>query len=200
MKKAGLCLLPPADIADDSPHDDGILIPVELGAPDDGNPARFVIDERTELGRELLIVLERGSDLVAVRLDSANRTVVVAATAASERVGRFSPDGRFIAYASNESGRDEVYVVAFPSVTGRRQVSPDGGRLPRWSRTSGELFYWKGSTLMAARVSTTGEFRREVPTALFTMEDADPTYSRWDVSADGKRFLIAGKNPDAPAR
>jgi len=143
---------------------------------------------------------ERGSDQVAMRLDSVARAVTVAATPAAEQSGRFSPDGRWVAYHSDESGRNEVYVVAFPSADGRRQVSTDGGRFPRWSRTSGELFYWRDSTLMSVRVSTADAFRRETPIPLFTMGDADPTYSKWDVSADGRRFLIAGRNPDAPAR
>jgi serine/threonine-protein kinase len=142
---------------------------------------------------------ERATDVIAVRLDSA-RALTVVATAASELSARFSPDGRWIAYHSDESGRNEVYVVAFPSADARRQVSVDGGRLPRWSASSRELFFWRDSTLMAARVSTAGGFRREVPIPLFTMEDADPDYSRWDASADGRRFLVAGRNPDAPAR
>ena len=112
----------------------------------------------------------------------------------------FSPDGKWIAFHSNESGRDEIHVVSFPVADVRRQVSVAGGRYPRWSRTSGELFYWQDNTLMAARVNTAGGFRRELPTALFTMTDADPGYERWDVAADGRRFLIAAKNPDAPAR
>ena len=53
---------------------------------------------------------------------------------------------------------------------------------------------------MAVRVSTAGAFQRDAPTPLFTMDDEDATYSRWDASADGRRFLIAGRNPDAPAR
>jgi serine/threonine-protein kinase len=143
---------------------------------------------------------ERDSDLIAVRLDSVQRRIVVAQTHASENSGRFSPDGRWIAYESDESGRDEVYVVEFPGVDARRQVSIEGGQLPRWSQTSGELFYWRDSTLMSVRVSTTGGFRREAPVPLFTMADADPSYSRWDAASDGKRFLIAAANPAAPAR
>jgi hypothetical protein len=53
---------------------------------------------------------------------------------------------------------------------------------------------------MAMRVSTTGSFGRADATPLFTMDDADPTYGRWDASADGQRFLIAGRNPGAPTR
>jgi Tol biopolymer transport system component len=143
---------------------------------------------------------ERRSDLIAVRIDSVGRRVAVAETPAVEHSGRFSPDGRWVAYNSNESGRDEVYVVSFPAADVRRQVSTDGGRFPRWSRTGGELFYWRDSTLMAARVTTAGDFQRGQLTPLFTMGDADPAYERWDVATDGRRFLIAGHNPATPAR
>jgi Tol biopolymer transport system component len=143
---------------------------------------------------------ERQSDMVAVQLAPGNREVAVAVTPAREQSGRFSPDGKWVAYQSDESGRDEVYVASFPSADRRRQVSTDGGRFPRWSRTGGELFYWRDSTLMAMRVSTTGSFGRADATPLFTMDDADPTYGRWDASADGQRFLIAGRNPGAPTR
>jgi len=121
-------------------------------------------------------------------------------TPAAEPSGRFSPDGKWVAYQSDESGRDEVYVASFPSADRRRQISTDGGRFPRWSRTGGELFYWRDSTLMAMRLSTTSSFGREGATPLYTMADADPSYSRWDASADGQRFLIGGRNPEAPAR
>ena len=143
---------------------------------------------------------ERRADLIAIRLDSVGRRVAVAETPAVEHSGRFSPDGRWVAYHSNESGRDEVYVVSFPPADVRRQVSTDGGRFPRWSRTGGELLYWRDSTLMAARVTTAGDFQRGQLTPLFTMGDADPAYERWDVAADGRRFLIAGRNPATPAR
>jgi hypothetical protein len=143
---------------------------------------------------------ERRSDLVAVQLAPGNREVAVAATPAREPTGRFSPDGKWVAYQSDESGRDEVYVASFPSAERRRQVSADGGRFPRWSRTGGELLYWRDSTLMAMRVSTTGSFGREVATPLLTRDDADLGFGRWDTSADGQRFVIGGRNPDAPAR
>ena len=126
--------------------------------------------------------------------------MTAAQSRAVEQSPRFSPDGRWIVYDSNESGHNEVYVVSFPSTDARRQISINGGRLPRWSRKSREVFFWQDSTLMVASVVTDGAFRRGTPTALFTMSDADPSYSRWDASADGQRFLIAGRSPDAPAR
>ena len=143
---------------------------------------------------------ERRSDLIAIRLDSGNKQVPIAQTPAVEHSGRFSPDGRWVAYHSNESGRDEVYVVSFPATGARRQISTDGGHFPRWSKTSGELFYWKDSTLMAVRVTTAAAFQHDAPKPLFSMGDADPAYERWDVAANGQRFLIGARNPEAPAR
>ena len=64
----------------------------------------------------------------------------------------FSPDGRFLAYDSDESGRPEVYVQAFPAPGWRRQVSADGGRLPVWSRDGREIYFRNGDKVMAARV------------------------------------------------
>jgi hypothetical protein len=124
----------------------------------------------------------------------------VAATSAVEWSAQFSPDSRWIAYESNESGQPEVYVVSFPEIEGRRQISTGGGMIPRWAETSGELFYWQDSTLMAVGVSTDGEFRREAPMPLFHLPDIELYQGRWDVTADGKRVLVTVKNPDAPAR
>ena len=118
-------------------------------------------------GRWLLLTEEhpeRSSDLLAIRIDRVQERVVVAETPATEWSGRFSPDGRWVAYQSNESGRDEVYVVSFPSADVRHQVSSSGGRWPRWSRESGELFFWQDAELLATRVSTAGVFRRATPT------------------------------------
>ena len=72
-----------------------------------------------------------------------------------------SPDGRWLAYVSNESGRAEVYVRGFPDMAGRYQVSLEGGTEPAWSPRGGELFYRDGPALMAARLETSGTV--EVP-------------------------------------
>ncbi len=142
---------------------------------------------------------ETGSDLHALRVDG-DEELVIAATPATEMGVTFSPDGRWLAYESNASGRPEVYVVSFPELTARRQVSTDGGVLPRWSPVGNELFYWQDSTLVATRVSTAGEFQRGPTTRLFTMPDVDVFQGRWAVSPDARRFLVTTKNPEAPAR
>ena len=108
----------------------------------------------------------------------------------SEWYPRVSPDGRYLAYQSNQSSRLEVYVVGFPSLEGRWQISPNGGRAPVWSRDGRELYFVSGEgKLMAVPVNAGAQFQRGVPKPLFDVRLANPT-SSYDVSADG-RFLIA---------
>ncbi len=138
---------------------------------------------------------ENQLDIYVVQVDSVENVIPVAVTSASESGARFSPDGRWLAYRSDETGSSEVYVVQFPPTGGKQQVSTDGGVTPRWSAAGDELFFWKGDTLMATRVSTAGSFRRETPRPLFALPDVGD----YDVTADGQRFLVMVKNPDAPA-
>ena len=107
---------------------------------------------------------------------------------------RISPDGRWIAYQSNESGKSEIYVRSFPDVTqGKWQVSTSGGNTPLWSPDSRELFYRSGDATMAVPVETVPTFKPLIPTALFRGNYSraswvDETYL--DISPDGKRFLM----------
>jgi hypothetical protein len=117
-------------------------------------------------------------------------------TMPESRQGQFSPNGRWLAYTSGETGQYEVYVVSFPGLQGRQQVSIRGGTRPRWSAQSGELFFQNGDTLMVSKVWTEDAFVREnVPQPLFVISGRD-----YEVSADGQRFLVAADNPDAPVR
>lgn len=114
---------------------------------------------------------------------------------AKESLPKFSPDGRYVAYQSNESGRMEVYVRPFPSGDGKWQVSANGGWWPKWSSQGGELFFFEGNILMTVPVKTQSTFTMGTPQKLFTAEQAgmgttsgyNPTY---DVTADGKRFVV----------
>ncbi len=110
---------------------------------------------------------------------------------------RISPNGRFITYTSAESGMTEVYVQSFPDVSkGRWQVSTAGGDSPLWSRDGRELFYMKGAAVMAVSVTTEPSFTVVgSPQKLFEGPYACPTKNigdsiPWDMSADGKRFLM----------
>jgi Tol biopolymer transport system component len=127
----------------------------------------------------------------------------------SQSQAQFSPDGCFVAYASDESGRNEVYVRPFPQATsGKWVVSRNGGTQPRWRRDGRELFYISAdSKMMAADVTTAPEFK-EIgdPKALFAAPvlgggiDIGPF--RYDVSRDGHKFLIdaAATTDEAAAR
>ena len=110
----------------------------------------------------------------------------------SETNGHLSPDGRFVAYDSDESGRNEIYARPFPQGSGKRQVTANGGRQPLWSKDGAELFYVEGETLMAVAVSTVGEFSVGSPKPLFRLPllPGMVIEYQYDVSADGRRFVV----------
>ncbi len=113
----------------------------------------------------------------------------------TEMQPKISPDGRWMAYASYESGgRAEIYVRPFPEVEGGRwQVSSNGGETPLWSPNGREIFYRKDDAVMAASVETEGSFKSGKPEFLFrgpyVVLGANEGHP-WDISADGKRFLM----------
>ena len=148
-----------------------------------------------------LAFTEGGADSInayAVHIGEPEKRIPLAVTSASETFPQFSPDGRWLAYDSNESGRPEVYVVSFPEIDRRQQVSTEGGASPRWSTDSGELFFWSGTTLMTSTVSTGESFSSQAPRPLFEAADRDLT-QLYDVSPDGEHFVVAVKNPEALA-
>lgn len=110
--------------------------------------------------------------------------------------GAFSPDNRWVAYRSDESGANEVYVQSFPansSTGGKWRVSSGGGLEPRWRRDGKELFYLSGRKLMAVDVSTTPTFKLGVPKVLFEAPfwpGGGTTSRHYSVTADGQKFLI----------
>jgi eukaryotic-like serine/threonine-protein kinase len=112
---------------------------------------------------------------------------------------RFSPDVRWISYVSDESGASQVYVQSFPELGLRSQVSVAGGSQPRWRRDGKELFYLAADRkLMAVKVrATPTSFEAGVPVVLFDLPNEG---SRYDVAADGQRFLITrGVREAAPS-
>jgi eukaryotic-like serine/threonine-protein kinase len=107
---------------------------------------------------------------------------------------QLSPDGRWVSYASNESGRYEIYVQSFPVPSAKAQVSLEGGNQPRWRRDGKELFYMAADRrLMAVSVTTGATFQPGSPAALFETHLVDsPPYSlpQYAVMPDGQRFLL----------
>jgi hypothetical protein len=108
------------------------------------------------------------------------------------QAGRFSPDGGFLAYCSEESGRAEVYVRSFPDGEKKWQVSQHGGSQPRWRKDGTELYYVRGDTLIAAKVTLTPGFAVGAAVTLFSNPALDWEYHHptYDVSADGRRFVL----------
>jgi eukaryotic-like serine/threonine-protein kinase len=139
-------------------------------------------------------------DIFVLPLGSGSReSIPIAQSEADEHSARFSPDGRWIAYVSNETGRLEVYVQPFPPNAGRWQVSVDGGDEPAWSADGRELFYL-GLDGLLTTVSVTAAgptFRVSSPKPLFrTGRPLGAPSNRYDVSPNGRRFLIL--SPAAP--
>jgi len=122
-------------------------------------------------------------------------------TPATEGAPRFSPDGHFIAYVSDESGRPEIYVQPFPGPGGKWQISTEGGIEPVWNRNGRELFYRNRNRMMAVPVTTQPTFSAGHPSMLFEGEYlASPfpaTGVTYDVTADGQRFLMVKETPQA---
>ena len=140
-----------------------------------------------------------GSDLWVVPVGADAKAAPYLSTAANESGGRFAPNGanspRWVAYVSNESGKNEVYVQSYPPGGEKHQVSSDGGHGPRWSKNGDELFYLTSAgDLMAVQVKAGEKFEIGRSETLFRVHGpvgSDPGNSLgYDVSPDGKRFLI----------
>jgi len=110
----------------------------------------------------------------------------------NESVPRFSPDGRWLAYISNESGRYEIYVQPYPGPGGKWQISTEGGTEPAWNPNGRELFFRSGGKMMAVDIATQPSFSAGKPKTLFEGPylPTPLTNSNYDVSPDGQRFLM----------
>ena len=127
-------------------------------------------------------------DLWALPMEGEKKPILVARTDFGESSARFSPDGRWIAYQSNESGRDEVYVQTFPGAGGRAQISTGGGSSPQWQRDGKALFYLDvDNRVVTVPVALTGSsVDPGTPVTLFSL----PSAAFYEASPDSQRFLI----------
>ncbi len=143
-------------------------------------------------GKWLLYVQRAsGTDLWIAPLDRPAEAKPLMTTPAREEEGHFSPDGRWIAYMSDESGRFELYVRRFPIGSDRVQISNGGVAGASWSSDSRELVYRSGADMMSVRLAEKdGRLEPSAPQRLFTLADSDVT-APYAVAADGQRFLFA---------
>ncbi|HKE28937.1 MAG TPA: protein kinase [Bryobacteraceae bacterium] len=147
-------------------------------------------------GGQLLFLTLGGTWLLPVREGVAGGEPRSLDPGRTRRDAQVSPDGRWIAYESNESSRSEIYVQPFPGVGAKAPVSTEGGETPRWPRSGRELFYLDRARnqIMAVDVQTGPDFHAGHPRSLFSLH---PMFGRvfeskqtWDVTPDGERFLV----------
>jgi Tol biopolymer transport system component len=135
---------------------------------------------------------DQGWDLWAMRVTGDRKPFLLRKTKFSEANGVLSPDGRFLAFESNESGKYEVYVQEFPEAHSHWQISPDGGRDPQWRADGRELYFRSPDAhLMAAPIEKGPGFVSGTPQALFQARFSPiPIRSLYRPSPDGQRFLV----------
>ena len=143
---------------------------------------------------------QTGDDAWVLPLEGGPQPKPVARSRYGEGSAKFSPDGRWVAYASDESGRAEVYVQAFPGPGPKVQISNAGGFDPVWPRSGGELYYRSGKKMMAASISLSPELRASAPRLLWEGNYSDGvgsscgmpgvSSSNYDITPDGQRFLM----------
>ena len=132
-------------------------------------------------------------DIWILPVDRSQKPFPFLQTEANEAGAQLSPDGRWIAYASDESGSYEVYVRSFPDARARWQVSTKGGVGPHWRRDGKELFYYSADgKLMSAEVKSGTSFEAGAPVALFEFRSGNgvPFIAPFTAAADGQRFLL----------
>ncbi len=150
----------------------------EVISPD----GRWMVVRQSTEGDYSLWLLELGDGPLARPLHETRFT---------ERFATLSPDGRYVAYESNESGRPEIYIQSFPDSGVRIQATRDGGEAPMWAGNS-ELFFWNGDHFFTVPVRTTPELTIGEPEALFEARRYTRNMSQeYGVTADGRRFLMA---------
>jgi Tol biopolymer transport system component len=147
----------------------------------------------TALGLVSYITLTGGTDYDVWAFSTGDRSkrAIVSEPTTAQMGSRFSPDGKWLAYQSNETGRHEIYVEPFPRTGTRTKISDAGGERPVWSPDGREIFYDKDATLYAASITATAPFTARPPVALPIKGFVQGTGRRlWDLAPDGTRFLL----------
>ena len=176
----------------------GTTRPIQMASAWAGEPGTLVVMRANSM---------TDVDIHLLRLDGDRGAEPLIATSFSESLPAVSPDGRWIAYQSNESGRSAIYVRPFPNIDdGKWQVSPGVGFSPVWSRDGRELFYIAagpdGRVMMAVGYAGEPTFTPARPERLFTLPDHidfGGAFRQWDVAPDGERFVMLRETEEDPA-
>jgi len=155
-------------------------------SPDDSSMAMVQDDPAT------------GPDIFLLPLDAAGKPRVFLQTKATEWFAQYSPDGRWISYQSDESGKSEIYVQSSGATGGKWQISSGGGVRPVWPRDDLEIFYRNGNKLMAVPVRTSPTFSAGTPQTLFQADYFNSGHD-FDATPDGKHFFFIKSLTEASA-
>ena len=139
-----------------------------------------------------------------VRLEGESEPEMLLQTSFEEHTGMLSPNDRWLAYVSNDSGREEIFLRPFPGPGGKVQISTEGGTEPLWSRDGGEIFYRIGDKMMAVAISTEPQFAPGSPTLLFEGGDLSVVPggnpgTGYDVARDGRFLMVRAEESSAAA-
>ncbi|GMR21992.1 MAG: hypothetical protein BMS9Abin37_0315 [Acidobacteriota bacterium] len=178
-----------------------------------GDATRFAASEYTQLPESwspdgsVLVFSEStgaptGRDIWVLSVGSSGTPKLFLQTQANEWWAAFSPDSRWIAYVSDESGQDEIYLRRYPGALEKRQVSAEGGTMPVWNPNGRELFYRNGGKMMVVSVQTEGELVELLlgdPTILYERPFAPSFFPTYSVTPDGQRFIDLEVTDTEPA-
>jgi hypothetical protein len=179
-------------------------------SPDGSAPDRLLLQNGEQSfgaalardGRTLVVMTPgrtTGPDIAIMDRDDPQSLRFIAQTPATEYGGRVSPDGKWLSYFSDRSGRMELYVTPFPQGGPKWQLSRNGAREAVWSRDGRELFFRQGDALYAISVHDTAPFSWDAPRELFRgtfSQQGGPGSVHYDVAADGRFLMIE----EVPAR
>ncbi len=141
-----------------------------------------------------------GQGLWTLRPDGDREPRAVLKGTSAPHSAALSPNGRWFAYVSTESGRGEVYVRAFPGAGSPWTISADGGSEPVWARNGRELFYRSGDRIMAVTVTSDATFSASKPRMLFAARKPPHTFRSYDVTPNGEFLMIEPGESDTPAK
>jgi eukaryotic-like serine/threonine-protein kinase len=165
--------------------------PDDIEYPDSFSPdGRYLVYERK------VTKTDTGLHLWVLPMFGDGKPFPIVQTAFEERAGQVSPDGKWLAYRNNETGRSEVYITAFPGGGAKWQVSTNGGGAPKWRKDGKELYFLDPSeNITAVDVNASGNaVSLGIPHVLFRALDIQPEYGPYDVTGDGKKFLLNSGN------
>ena len=185
---------------------DGTGLAERLAESDRSQIATDVTPDGTRVLATARDTVSSQGDIITVTLDGDDPAVeTLLMTEFDEQAPAVSPDGKWVAYRSNESGRFEVYVRPFPDMeSGRWQVSTGGGGDPVWSQSGGELFYQAGTSLMAVSIQAEPGFAtRGTPEVLFDRSaffTPNRITANYDVAPDGRFLMIRAEGQASDSR